>query len=160
MTKQSNCRDFLCPLVYLLKLLLNPNWFFSVTRWASKSGDKFLGTRNSNFIQKASRLRRWQTHVSKNHLTPVKIYYFSKSSPNCIFMLKREVSCHWQSSWCRNPVFLPVSLWVRPRCSCESPRCSCESPTKQMSFSVLQLFTHICIKARALRMGYPVYFRF
>ena len=49
----------------------------------------------------------------------------------------REGHGWWlQSSWCRNPLFLQLSMWVRSWCSCKPPR-------RQMLFSVLQLFISI-----------------
>ena len=35
--------------------------------------ERFVGTRNSNFIYKARRLKRWWTTVPKNHVIRVRI---------------------------------------------------------------------------------------
>ena len=42
-------------------------------RQANKSGDRGVGARNNDFIQKARSLRRWWTSVLENHLTQVRI---------------------------------------------------------------------------------------
>ena len=58
---------------------------------------------SSDFIWKASRLRRW-TVVPKNHLTQVRI--------QAAFILKGERGCGWllQTSWGQNPLFLHLSM--------------------------------------------------
>ena len=49
--------------------------------------------------------------------------------------------CGWllQTSWYGNPLFSQLSMWAWSWCSCKSP-------TRQMFFSVLQLFTSIWMK--------------
>ena len=117
----------------------------------NKLRDELLGARNSNFIQKASRRRRWWTSVPKNHLTSVRI--------QDSFTLKRGrdvIGC------CK---FLGVGILYT--CSFP-PRSGHDVPVnlQQDSYSlfcnVLSLYEWknlIPLKVRALRMGYPVYFR-
>ena len=102
-------------------------------------------------FQKASRRRRW-TSVPKNPLTWVRI--------QASFILKGE-GRGWllQTSWCRwNPLFLHPPTQVRSWCSCKPP-------TRQMLFSVLQLFISIwmekcyAFKGQSLENGFPIYFR-
>ena len=86
----------------------------------NKSRDEVLGQGiTSDFIQKASRLRRWWTGVPKNHLTRVRI--------QASFILKGR-ECGWllQTSWCWNPLFLQLS------------QRSCKPLTRHRLFSVMQ----------------------
>ena len=82
--------------------------------------------RNNDFIWKASRLRRCQTSVPKNHLTPVRV--------EASFILKRG------GGWLVITNFLVQESFVFTAIRVCQVRCSYKPPTRQMLFSVLQLF--------------------
>ena len=65
--------------------------------------------RNSDFIQKISRLKRWWISVPKNHLTWVR----NQAS----FVLKREKYDLLKTFWWRNPLFLQLSKQILWQCS-------------------------------------------
>ena len=61
-----------------------------------------VGGRNSGFIWKTSRPRRWWTSAPKNHLARVRIQ---------ASLYHSGMGCGWllQTSWCQNPLFLQLS---------------------------------------------------
>lgn len=79
--------------------------------------------------QKASRQRRWGSSVPKTIL-PKLGFFYTKSGGGLAF---------WQTSWCQNPLFLSLSMWVWSPCS-QRPL------TRQMSFSALRFFISIRIE--------------
>ena len=88
----------------------------------SKSGDELLGARNNNFIWRASRLRRWQTNVSKNYAPYIQER--GGEAVSCRKLLVANILCFCGCP-CRSGHNVPVNL-------------------QQMLFSVLQLFICKC----------------
>ena len=59
-----------------------------------------------------------------------------------------------QTSWCWNPLFLQLSIWARSSCSYKPPTKHVILCSATFYFCINGLF-----KIRALRIGYPAYFR-
>ena len=83
--------------------------FVLLTMWQVSIKRCVAGVRNSDFIQKISRLKRWWISVPKNHLTWVR----NQAS----FVLKREKYDLLKTFWWRNPLFLQLSKQILWQCS-------------------------------------------
>ena len=103
------------------------------------------GARNSNFIWKANRLRRWWTNVPKNHLTRVRIQA-SFVLKGGVWLVVAGIICSY-SCPCRSGHNVPINL---------------QQDIYYFLFcNFLFLYewkSIIPLKIRALRMGYHVYF--
>ena len=121
------------------------------TQQANKSRD-FGGPRNNDFIQKASRPKRWQTSVPKNHLTQVRLQasFILKGGGGVWLgykLLGIGILCPC-SCPCRSGHDVPVNLqWDK----CYFLFCN--------FLSLYEWESVILLKVRTLGLGFPVYFK-
>ena len=132
----------------LLTMLLSPNSFClphnRPINLEKSCWDKGL----NNFIQKASRLRRWQTNVLENHLTPVRI--------QASFILKRG------EAWLVVADFLVQESFVLAAVHVGQVTMFLQTSNRTnviLCSATFSLCMNGLLKVRALRIGCPVYFR-
>lgn len=91
-----------------------PQIYYKTTQCIRLVNLVVVGEKNSDFIEKDRRLKRWWTSALKNYLLRVRI--------QVSFILKRVSGCSWllQTSSCQNLLFLQLSTQVKSRCSCKT----------------------------------------
>ena len=118
------------------------------TQQANKPGHDLLGQEMMTFNWKASRPRRWWTNVPKKHLPSVRIQALfiqerGGGALSCGRLVSEEIFCSCCCP-CRSGHHLPINLQQN---KCYSLFCNFLSKNV------------ILLKARALRIAYPIYFR-
>ena len=131
-----------------LILLLSPSSYSSCHTIGQLMERRVVGARNSNFIQKSSRPRRWWTCVSKNHLTQVRI--------QTSFIIKRK------GVYLVAINFLMLKFFVFADVHISQITVFLEASNKTngiLCFTTCHLWVNrsvIPLKIRALRMGYSI----